>query len=799
MSYDSSMYVHDMDRKAFSVLNKFPAFLKMVKMYSANFDEKAARIDLLSSSVKLGDNQMPEVYNLLPPVCEKLGINQPDLFMEKSGDINAYTGGIDEPYICITSRLAKTLSPEMISSVLAHECGHIACEHNLYHSLATVIASNVDNLASNVPILRKYIRYITPTLITALIFWDRCSELSADRAALLCDGNADITVDTLMKVHGYDSKINRDAFIEQAMELKEYVNESKTNKMIEAMLTSTEDHPRLATRVYECVDWSNSEQYKDIVSGNYLPDKAYNGEGQIVEKDVIDAQITVNTNQGELTVSEEELDLALNRVNTELDRYTNKADKADYAVAVASGIVSGVIDALYVGEFSVKGDSLGLAHKQVNKFIQGYAKARGFDDDRLKDAIIDLEDNFKVAQDNVWKGADIGVSAKKHHLADLAHHPTPLGLMSAIIVRFLRVGTFVNKDGEWHFVPVETDVKDLMSIIAPAVLTGFLNWLLNIAETADDEDEERQIPEAILKLARLIACSPILIEVIKCADNWFGHLVSDMGGSRSTAGAGMGIPGVFLSLLYEVSALPMFKGTGFTAALDDLYEKQKLDMRHELGIINEFGKQAVPVMFNELFVRSVYFLSHFALELDKGQGLKGVNWTDVIPFGNRTIDRMMTVASMTFTVADTADAAVHAAIESGGNWVLFSGRFVTRFNYIGAGGAALAIVKEVSNEQKEEQLIREKLLLSDMKTALTINQLQEYEKQLEERLADYLAEDIESFMEGFDLMEEGINTGDSDKVIRGNVIIQKVLGREPQFTNQKEFDELMDSDMPLQL
>ena len=43
-------------------------------------------------------------------------------------------------------------------------------------------------------------------------------------------------------------------------------------------------------------------------------------------------------------------------------------------------------------------------------------------------------------------------------------------------------------------------------------------------------------------------------------------------------------------------------------------------------------------------------------------------------------------------------------------------------------------------------------------------------------------------------MKQGINTGDSDLVIKGNVVIQRVLGRKPQFTNQKEFDDLMKSD-----
>jgi len=48
-------------------------------------------------------------------------------------------------------------------------------------------------------------------------------------------------------------------------------------------------------------------------------------------------------------------------------------------------------------------------------------------------------------------------------------------------------------------------------------------------------------------------------------------------------------------------------------------------------------------------------------------------------------------------------------------------------------------------------------------------------------------------------MQQGLSSGDSNLVIKGNVVIQRVLGREPQFTNQDEFDALMDSDVALQL
>ena len=160
---------------------------------------------------------------------------------------------------------------------------------------------------------------------------------------------------------------------------------------------------------------------------------------------------------------------------------------------------------------------------------------------------------------------------------------------------------------------------------------------------------------------------------------------------------------------------------------------------------------------------------------------------------------MLTIASMTFTVADTGDAVLHAAIESGGNWVLFSGRFITRFNYVGAGRAALSIVREVSNEKKEMQLIHEKRILLESKTVRFLERLQEFKEQLDLKVSNYLAEDIEGFMSGFAEMQQGLSTGDPDLVIQGNVTIQRVLGRKPQFANQEEFDALMESDAPLVL
>ena len=805
MAYDSKLYIHDLDKKAFGALSAFPKLLKLEEAFSANFDEKKAKYDLLSSAIRLNDNQMPEVYELLPPVCEKLGIEIPELYCVDMGKvINAATGGIRKPYVYVTSELVDRMPPDVIASVLAHECGHIACQHVLYHSLAAHVQQAIDIIPLHkIPIVGSF---LSPSLVKTLLFWDRCSELSADRAALLCDGVTEKTIESLLYVHGFGKDINVQEFIKQALDLRDFVDESKANKFIEEMMVSEESHPRLATRVYECYEWSKTDQYKGILDGTYTKEDKETEEEQQVEKtDIIDAEVSVSAKKDdalvELASYDESVDIdkELERVNKELDRYTNHADKIDYAFAIASGLLSGVMDALFIGEMGITDKGIGSSHRQVNNFIERFADARGLKGRHLKDTIGNLEDAFKVAQDNTWSGADIGVSAKNHHLADLAHHPTPLGLASAMVVQFLRVGTFVNKDGEWHFKLVKTEAKDILAILIPAALTGFLNWLVAIAENKYEAATGEEVPGYIHKLAHIAASTPMIIQIVKCANNWFGHLVSDMGGSKQTAGKGMGIPGIFVSLLYEVASLPGFKETGLPKLVNDLYEKQKINLRTEVPLYKSLGKQAIPVLLNELIVRTVFFVRRLAAEMTEHEDIRKVDWGRVVPINNRTVDRMLTVSTMTFTLADTADAAVRAAVESGGNWVVFSGKFVSRFNFVGAGRAALSIVKEVSNEHKESQLIHEKMLLTEAKTLMVMQKLQEYKAVVEERLATYLAEDISAFMEGFDYMNKGLESGDSDLVIKGNVIIQKVMGRESQFTTQKEFDDLMESDDALKL
>lgn len=772
MVYSAELYAHDLDRQAADALNQFPKFVKLLESYSANYDEKAAKIDLLSTAIRLSENQMPEIYGLLPPICEQLGIDTPEFYYVRDKRANAATFGSVHPCVYVTSGLVNKLPFHLLPSVLAHECGHIACKHSLYHSIAAQLVGGIDRSPLvRIPAIGKY---LTPTLVRALLFWDRCSELSADRAAALCDGTADKTIDVLLRLNGYGKNVDRKEFLKQALDLKSFVNDSQSNKLMELMLVQDETHPRLATRAYECYEWSQSTQYAGIINGTFTLRDKTKETAQETAEEVVFADANVEA------PSIDRLNTELARVNQELERYTNHADKADYALAVASGVLSGLVDSLFVGEFSLNYANQ-WGNQQAENLVLNVAKYQGYSGTEPAQAIKYLENKFPIAADKATAAFGGGL---QHHLRDFSHHPTPVGLVCSILTQFTGNGYGTDVSGKFKAVQL---AEDGLAFVG------------------------KSIPEKIT------------FGVV----NWFFHMVSDVAGSSGSVmkgSFGTGLPGPLVSLLKEFSAAPLFKKQNakgykeFSVYISKLFNGTllgerdangdliplKFDLRTEMGVAAQIGQQTIPVIINECFVRVFYSLRHLLGELSREDiqswgELDKINWNGIIPFRNRTVDRMLTIASMTFTVADTADAAVHAAIESGGNWVLFSGRFVARFNYVGAGRAALSIVRGVSNEKKEAQLIHEKMILSEAKAALFLKQLQAFKEQLDWKVSNYLAEDIEGFMAGFADMQQGLASGDSNLVIRGNVTIQKVLGREPQFTNQKKFDELMESDIPLVL
>lgn len=359
-------------------------------------------------------------------------------------------------------------------------------------------------------------------------------------------------------------------------------------------------------------------------------------------------------------------DHEIKKLNQSIDNFTNKADGLDYTIAVASGILSGLIDSLWVGEFSFERGKA-WSNKNVNDFVLKTARSKGYEGDRLDGAIAFLEKKFPVSHDNSWSGKDMGISAKSHHIDDLAHHPTPIGLFFSILSQFTKEGYFQNSEGK------------------------FLKFAI---------DEKGQLIGENFQ-------SKIFAGTI----NWFFHLVSDMSGSNKTAGSGMGIPGPIVSLLKEASLIPGLNQSGLSKKIKEIFVDDKIDLRSELAFSHEITRQAVPIVLNELIVRSFYFIRKFISEYKEQKTFEAINWKNTLPWGNRTIARMLTISTGVFCTFDLLDAAIRGAVKSGGEPSMFAKEFVLRVNFVGMGRFSIAVATDVNMGIKKEYMHAEKIVL----------------------------------------------------------------------------------------
>ncbi len=261
----SILYTHPSDKAALAALRAIPGFSALMKAFMSIWNEKQTNIINMSSNLRLGSEQLPKYYDMLPPICEKLGIEVPELYLELDVRPNAYTTGDTSPRIVMTSGLLETLPDELIPTVLAHECGHIACHHVLYSTMGRII---LDGALSFIPTFLGNL--VTLPIQMAFAYWMRCSEFSADRAAAICDGTPDKMIETCFRFAGYDKDIltdgNIDAFLQQAQEYRSMVNDSRWNKTLEFLMFNQIDHPLNAVRASECKEWGEEEQYQNILS-----------------------------------------------------------------------------------------------------------------------------------------------------------------------------------------------------------------------------------------------------------------------------------------------------------------------------------------------------------------------------------------------------------------------------------------------------------------------------------------------------------------------------------------------------
>ena len=264
-------YIHPQDSKALAALKAIPGVDSSLKKLLEWTGESAIRVMFMASAVKVTPKQCPDLYAKLQIACTTLAVPMPDLYIQQSPIVNAFTGGVEKPIIVLHSALIERLNDEETLAVIAHEVGHIHAEHVLYLTAARLIEALANFGAAKLIPGSEIIKFIISAGIgSALLAWARRAELSCDRAALLVVQDPHVVGRTMMKLAGgtFASKIDYEQFLEQGREFQKNYDAKKLDKFWADIINAGLSHPFPIWRVSEILKWVESGEYDEVLKEN---------------------------------------------------------------------------------------------------------------------------------------------------------------------------------------------------------------------------------------------------------------------------------------------------------------------------------------------------------------------------------------------------------------------------------------------------------------------------------------------------------------------------------------------------
>jgi Zn-dependent protease with chaperone function len=259
----ASQFRHPLDRQLTSAIQNAP-FHKIAEgaiRSSFSLVEQGVRLNLLSSAVKVSEDQLPELYEAMQSAARVLDMSSvPELYVQSSSQANAYTlaleskSGSSPPIVVITSTLLERCSNEEIQAIIGHELGHLKCSHSLYLTLGGLVSSPFRSL----PIIGTQTEQLLQN-------WRLAAEYSCDRAALLVAQDVDVVAGAMLKLFAGTNKVsNTRAFMEQAREYERLLKDANPLvRMSVGMQSRT--HPLPVKRVVELEKWADSKEYKQLL------------------------------------------------------------------------------------------------------------------------------------------------------------------------------------------------------------------------------------------------------------------------------------------------------------------------------------------------------------------------------------------------------------------------------------------------------------------------------------------------------------------------------------------------------
>ncbi|MEG4261991.1 M48 family metallopeptidase [Microcoleus sp. Pol11C1] len=259
----ADQFRHPLDLEATSTLKQLPGLDLIVRQLLGQLGEQFFMLENLASSVQVGENQLPHLHQLLVDACKTLDLEVPQLYVRQHPMPNAYTFAMrgKQPFVVMHTSLIDLLTDEEVKAVIAHELGHLKCEHGVYLTLANLIVLAAGQISPVGTVLAQGLQ-------AQMLEWLRCAEFTCDRAALLATQNPKVVASLLMKLAGGSPtlapKLNVDAFLAQARSYDD-LSSTQLGELLKQAQTAQLSHPVPVLRAREIDRWASSKDYESLV------------------------------------------------------------------------------------------------------------------------------------------------------------------------------------------------------------------------------------------------------------------------------------------------------------------------------------------------------------------------------------------------------------------------------------------------------------------------------------------------------------------------------------------------------
>jgi Zn-dependent protease with chaperone function len=257
-------FQHPADRAATQALAQIPGVDQVVRKLTELQYERSLRQMFLANAVKIGPQQLPELWSVYERAGETLDLPVlPDVYTTYFPlGPNAVAIGTKQPMVVVSSQFLELLDTDELWGLFGHELGHVLADHVLYTTTLTILLQ----LQGTLPFL---IRLPYRAVLAVLLEWSRSAELTADRAgALACrDPLAYCRMLMVMAAGVPSSRLDLDAFLLQASEYQEW--DSRWDRILRVFAERRGTHPYAVRRVQQLMEWVRGGDYDRILGGHY--------------------------------------------------------------------------------------------------------------------------------------------------------------------------------------------------------------------------------------------------------------------------------------------------------------------------------------------------------------------------------------------------------------------------------------------------------------------------------------------------------------------------------------------------